>query len=115
MKNDLEIRQLQETIIHLREELETARFEERDHIQQAVAAANEEIRQLRACVVELREELVVHEAQYEEKLRVIELQHHRERAELQQTISALREVLERHATGQKNIGNTEAAAASASR
>ena len=116
MKNDLEIRQLQETIVALRDELEKARFEEREHIQQAVAASNEEIRQLRGSIVELREQLVTREAQYSEKLHALELQQHRERAELQQTVAKLRENLEqRHESGQKNSGTTEAAAAGPSR
>ncbi len=116
MKNDLEIRQLQETIVSLREELEKARFEEREHIQQAVVASNEEIRQLHESVVELREQLVMREAHFHEKLHALELEYHRERTELQQTITTLRETLEhRHESGQKNSGATEAAAASPSR
>ena len=116
MKNDLEIRQLQETIVTLREELEKARFEEREHIQQAVAASNEEIRQLRESVVELRDQLVMREAQFHEKLHALELEHHRERAELQQTVTTLRGTLEhRHESGQKDSGDTEAAAAPPSR
>ena len=100
----------------LRETLERVRFEEREHIQQAVAASNEEIRQLRESVVELREQLVIREAQFAENVRALELQQHRERAELQQTISSLRNMLEqRHESGQKNINTPEAAAASSSR
>ena len=92
--DDLEIRQLKETIVALREELERVRFEEREHIQQAVAGVNEEVRQLHASIVELRDQLELREGEHQEKLRDIVLHHDREKAELHQTISRLRASLE---------------------
>jgi chromosome segregation ATPase len=91
---DLEIKQLKETIFSLREELERARFEESEHVQTAVAAANEEMRQLRASIVELREQLELREGFYEEKLRQTDLQHDRDAAELRHTITSLRDKLQ---------------------
>jgi CHAT domain-containing protein len=93
-QDDLEIRQLKEAIVSLREELEKARFEEREHIQEAKAAANDEVRQLRASVVELRDKLDIREIEHAEKLREIELRCDHERAELHHTISMLRDKLE---------------------
>ncbi len=94
MNADLELKLLKDTILALREELEKVRFEEREHIQQAVSGANEEIRQLRASIVELRDQMELKEARYEEKLRGLELQYDHEKAELHQTIASLREKLE---------------------
>jgi len=91
---DLEIIQLKETIFSLREELERARFEEGEHVQAAVAAANEEMRQLRASIVELREQMELREGHHKEKLRQTELQHDREAAELRRTVTALRDKLQ---------------------
>lgn len=111
MNADLEIKLLKETILALREELEKVRFEEQDHIQQAVAGTNDEIRQLRASIVELRDQLELREAEHGEKLRVTELQHDREKAELHRTIAALREKLEDlNESLKKNRSAAEAAA-----
>ena len=94
MSTELELRQLQEAIVALREELEKVKFEEREHIQQAVAGTNEEIRQLRGSIVELRDQIELREAQHQEMLRAVELQNDREKADLHQTISLLRQKLE---------------------
>ncbi len=94
MSDDLETQQLKAAIVALREELERARFEEREHIQQAVAAASDEMRQLRASVVKLREELELQEAQRQNEVRDLDLHHEREKAELRHTILKLREALE---------------------
>jgi chromosome segregation ATPase len=94
MSLDLEIKQLKETIFSLREELERAKFEEGDHIQAAVAAANEELRQLRTSIVELRDQLELREGQHKESLRQIVLQHDRETDELRRTITTLRDKLQ---------------------
>ena len=94
MSSDLEVRQLKETIISLREELEKARFETGDQAQAAAAAAGEEMRQLRASIIELRDQLEFRESEHKEKLRQAELQHDRETAELRRTITALREKLQ---------------------
>jgi chromosome segregation ATPase len=116
MNTDLEIKLLKETILALREELEKVRFEEHDHIQQAVAAASDEIRQLRAGFVELRERLEFKEAEQAEELRRKDLQHERERAELHRTVAALRQKLEDVNESLKNTGNApEAASAGTSR
>ncbi len=92
--NDLEIRHLKETIAALREELERSRFEEREHIQQAVAGVNEEVRQLRESIIKLREQLEFREVEHQEKLRDTDLHHDRENAELHRTIQRLRQALE---------------------
>jgi len=97
MENDLELRHLQQTILALREELERARLEEREHAQR-------EIRQLRESIMELREQLEIREAQFEEKLRKIELQNDHEKSDLHQTIAKLRESLEDFNEGAKKTG-----------
>ena len=94
MSNDLEIKLLKETVLALRDELEKVSFQEREHIEQAVAAANAEIRQLRSSVSELREQLELKQAEHEDKVRSLELQHHRDKADLQKTAAALRQKLE---------------------
>ena len=94
MSNDLEIKLLKETVLALRHELEKAGFEERDHIEHAVSAANAEIRQLRSSVAGLREQLELKQAEYEDNVRSMELQHHRDKADLQKTVAALRQELE---------------------
>ena len=115
MNNDLEIKLLKGTILALREELERVRFEEEDHIQQAVAGTNDEIRQLRASIVELRDHLELKEAEHGEKLRVMELQHDREKTELHRTIAALREKLEELNESLKKTRSAAETAAGASR
>ena len=110
MNTDLEVKLLKESILALREELERIRFEEQDHIQQAVAGTNDEIRQLRASIVELRDQLELKEAEHGEKLRVMELQHDREKTELHRTIAALREKLEELNESVKKTRAAEAAA-----
>lgn len=94
MDQDLELRQLQQTIVALREELEKSRMDERDHVQQAVAAANAQIRQLREAVVELRGRLELKESEFQDRLRDVELHYDRERTELHKTVAKLRETLE---------------------
>jgi uncharacterized protein (DUF342 family) len=94
MSSELEIKLLKETVLALRDELEKVGFEERDHIEQAVSAANAEIRQLRSSVAGLREQLELKQAEYEDKVRSLELQHHRDKADLQNTVAALRQELE---------------------
>ena len=112
MSSDLEIKLLKEAILALREELERVRFEEQDHIQQAVAAGNDEVRQLRTTIVELRDQLELREAEHGEKLRVTELQHDREKLELHRTIAALREKLEElNESLNKNRSTAQTAAA----
>ena len=116
MSNDLEIKLLKETILALREEMEKVRFEEKEHIQHAVAGANDEIRQLRASVVELRDQLELQEAEHDKKLRSTELQHDREKADLHKTIATLREKLEElNESLKKTRGPAESSAAAASR
>ena len=94
MSNELEIKLLKETVLALRDELEKAGFEERDHIEQAVSAASAEIRQLRSSVAELRDQLELKQAEYEDKVRSLELQHNRDKADLHNTVAALRHKLE---------------------
>ena len=94
MNQDLEIKLLKDTILALREELEKARIDEEEHLQQAVSRANEELRQLKTSVVELREQLEFQAAQHEEKLRISELHHEREKSDLKKTITMLREKIE---------------------
>jgi chromosome segregation ATPase len=115
MNTDLEIKLLKETIFALREELEKGRFEERDHIQAAVAAANDEIRHLRASVVELREQLEIREAQHDERVRNLGLQHEREKTEFHRTIKALRERLEEVNESLEKIRRSSEAAAGSAR
>ncbi len=115
MNIDLEIKLLKETILALREELEKGRFEERDHIQSAVAAGNDEIRHLRASIVELREQLETREIQHEERLRDVGLQHEREKAEFHRTIKTLRERLEELNESLEKIRRPSEAAAGSSR
>src|SRR6059058_3786948 len=115
MSNDLEIKLLKETILALREEMEKVRFEEKEHIQRAVAGANDEIRQLRASVVELRDQLELQEAENDKKLRSKELQNDREKADLQKTIATLREKLEELNESLKKTRGSESTAAAASR
>jgi chromosome segregation ATPase len=94
MNPDLEIKLLKEAILAVREEMERVRFDENEHIQQAVAGTNEEIRQLRAGIVELRDQLELQEAERDKQLRSMELQHDREKSDLRKTIATLREKLE---------------------
>jgi predicted nucleic acid-binding Zn-ribbon protein len=111
MNSDLEIKLLKDTIRALREEMETLRFEENEHIQQAVAGANEEIRQLRASIVELRDRLELQEAEHDTQRRIIDLQHDREKSDLHKTIATLREKLEELNEKLKNTTGAEDAAA----
>ncbi|HEY2380207.1 MAG TPA: hypothetical protein VGK48_03395 [Terriglobia bacterium] len=115
MSTDLEIKLLKETILALREELEKVRFEEREHIEQAIAGANDEIRQLRASVVDLRSELEQKEAQYDEQVRGMKLQHSREQTDLHKTIAALRQNLEELNESVEKIRRPSQTAASAPR
>jgi hypothetical protein len=116
MNTDLEIKLLKESIVALREELEKVRFEENEHIQQAVAGADEEIRQLRASVVELRDRLELQEAEHDRKLSSMEQQHGREKSDLHKTIATLREKLEElNESLKKTRCSAEGAAASTSR
>src|SRR5882724_3284488 len=116
MNSDLEIKLLKEAILALREEMEKVRFDENEHIQQAVAGANDEIRQLRTSIVELRDQLESQEAEHGNKLRSIALQHDREKADLHKTIATLREKLEElNESLKKTRGITETAAAATSR
>ena len=115
MNVDLEIKLLKETIIALREELEKRGFEKHDHIQAAVAAANDEIRQLRASVVELREQLEIREAQHGEQVRNMGLHHEREKAEFHRTIKALRKRLEELNESLEKIRRSSEAAAGSAR
>ena len=115
MSADLEIRLLKETILALREELEKVRFQEQDHIEQAVAAATDEIRQLRASIVELRNELERSEAEHEERVRAIELQHDREKSDFHNTIGALRQRLEELNEGLEKTRHSAQAAGHAPR
>ena len=109
--NDLEIKLLKETISALREELEKVHFEERHHIQQAVAEASAEIRHLRTSVVELRDQIELKEAEYNAKLQGVTVQHDQEKVELHRTIALLREKLEkRNESNKKTPSPTEAAA-----
>ena len=116
MNSDLEIKLLKETILALREEMEKLRFEESEHVQQAVAGANEEIRQLRAGIVELRDRLELQEAEHDQKLRGMELQYDREKLDLHKTIATLREKLEElNESLKKTRGHAEDAAPATSR
>jgi predicted nucleic acid-binding Zn-ribbon protein len=116
MNSDLEIKLLKDAILALREELEKVRFEENEHIQQAVAGADEEIRQLRTSIVELRDRLEFHEAEHDRKLNSMELQHDREKSDLHKTIATLREKLEElNESLKKTRGSAEGAAAATSR
>src|SRR3954471_6025511 len=112
MNNDLEIKLLKDAITALRDELEKARFDENEHIQQAIAGANDEIRQLRTSIMELRDQLEQQEAEHGNKLRSIALQHDREKADLHNTIATLREKLEQlNESVKKTRGIAESAAA----
>ena len=115
MNNDLEIKLLKETVLALRDELEKVGFEERDHIEQAVAAANAEIRQLRSSVAQLREQLELKQAEYEDKVRSLELQHNRDKADLQKTVAALRQKLEQLNESLKTEGGPAKATTPSSR
>ena len=48
--------------------VEKARLDEKEHIQQAIAGANDEIRQLRGTIVELRDQLELRAAAHAEQL-----------------------------------------------
>jgi hypothetical protein len=111
MNNELEIKLLKETVLALRDELEKVGFEEREHIEQAVAAANAEIRQLRSSVAGLREQLELKQAECEDKVRTLELQHNRDKADLQKTVAALRQELEELNESLKKEGRPAEAAA----
>jgi small-conductance mechanosensitive channel len=116
MTNDLEIKLLKESVFALREELEKNCFEEGEHIQHAVAGANDEIRQLRASIVELRDQLELQEAEHDEKVRSLKLQHDRETADLHRTVAALRQKLEELNESLKQThGQAKSTAASPSR
>src|SRR5262249_13843885 len=115
MSNDLEIKLLKETVLALRDELEKAGFEERDHIEQAVSGAHAEIRQLRSSVAGLREQLELKQAEYEDNVRSMELQHHRDKADLQKTVAALRQELEELNESLKTQGSPTKATAPSSR
>ena len=109
--NDLEIKLLKETILALREELERVHFEERHHIQQAVADASAEIRHLRTSIAELRDQLELKEAEYKAKLQGVTVQQDQEKAELHRTIGLLRKKLEElNESDKKTRSSTEAAA-----
>jgi small-conductance mechanosensitive channel len=113
VNTDLEIKLLKDTVLALREEMERARFAENEHIQQAVAGANDEIRQLRASIVQLRELIEQKEAEHDKRVRSIELMHHREKADLHKTIAVLRETLEEMNETLKKTGGPAASATSA--
>ncbi|HLH30855.1 MAG TPA: hypothetical protein VKY31_06600 [Terriglobia bacterium] len=115
MSNDLEIKLLKETILALREELERVRFEEHDHIEQAIVGANDEIRQLRASIVELRNELERRKSEHDDRVLSLELQHSRETADLHKTIAALRQKLEELNESLEKTSRSAQAAARTSR
>ena len=115
MNEDLEKRQLRESIVALRDELERVKFDEHQHVQQAIAAATEEIRQLRATIVELRDQVELNEARYHESQQDTHSRHDREKSELHLTISILREKLEELNESLKKAGASAKRTAEASR
>ncbi len=91
-----ENRQLKETIVALRDKLESMGFEKEQDVQQAVAAANDEIAQLKATVTALRDKLERSTFTFEDSMQERERVSRDECNQLQQTIVALRQRIEDH-------------------
>ena len=89
-----ENRQLQETIVALRDTLDRMQLEKEQGVQQAVAAANDEIVELKATVTALRDELERSRFTFEGAMQESERALREERNQLQQTIVALRKQIE---------------------
>lgn len=88
-------RHLKEMVAALREEMERMRIAEQEHIQQALAGANDEIVQLKNMICALRDELERRSIEYEEQHHAVELAGRDETKQLQEMIRTLREQLER--------------------
>jgi chromosome segregation ATPase len=86
--------QLKITIMALREQLEQARIERDQGVQQAVVNAKDELTQLRGTVTSLRDGLERNSATYEEKIQNLERVARDEARQLQETIRLLRDQLE---------------------
>ena len=91
---ETENRQLKETIMALRTELEALRFQQDAKIQEAVAAANDELVQLKDTGAALRDTLDYHTVTSEDRIQDLERSYRDERTQLQDTISVLRAKLE---------------------
>ena len=92
---DLELRELQETIVAMREALDLAQHEARERTQAAVAEAAEEIGHLRTIVTALRGQLEEQELAHAEALQAARQDAAGEIKDLQATIAALRSDLEK--------------------
>jgi hypothetical protein len=96
-ERDRQIRDLEATVLAMREALELARREADDRLQEAAARAAGEADQLKATIAALREELEVQAQRHAEELQRQRQQAADEARQLQATIQALRDELE--ATG----------------
>jgi len=91
---DLELRELQETIVAMREALDLAEHEARERTQAAIAEATEEIGHLRTIVTALRTQLEERELAHAEALQAARQDAAGEIKDLQATIDALRSDLD---------------------
>ena len=89
-----QVRELQATIVALREELERARIGEETRIQTAATAAHDEITMLKGAVQVLRDELDRARVATQEQADAVDHEWRRQLAEAQSTVVALRSKLE---------------------
>jgi len=90
-----EVRQLQNMISALRDELEKARITEDERLRKALSAADGENMQLRTTIVALRDEIERRQSDFRKELEGIQLAHQKEMMQLQETIVELRRTLEK--------------------
>ena len=90
-----EVRQLQNMITALRDELEKARITEEERLRKALAGADGENLQLRTTIVALRDELERRQNDFQREVEGLRLAHQKEMIHLQDTIVQLRQTLEK--------------------
>ena len=90
-----EVRQLQNMISALRDELEKARITEDERLRRALASADGANLQLRTTIVALRDEFERRQNDFKKELEGIQLAHQKEMIQLQETIVQLRRTLEK--------------------
>jgi hypothetical protein len=90
-----EVRQLQNMISALRDELEKARITEDERMRGALSAADAENMQLRTTIVALRDEIERRQNDFKRELEGLQLAHQKEMIQLQETIVQLRRTLEK--------------------
>jgi len=94
---DRQIRDLEATVVAMREALELAQREADDRVQAVAAQASAEAEQLKAMITALREELESQEQRHGEVLQQQKLEAADEARQLQATIQAIRGELEEKA------------------